>query len=111
MRSEKAIMPSRREFLADALGTAFVKGLPSPISADQARSRQGQSNTSTSKAGRTARKTSLSWDVLVTPGIPAVTSDLAPGQAYRRRRHDARSGTNWRAVGVDNTGNQAYIQS
>jgi hypothetical protein len=22
---------------------------------------------------------SLKWDVLVTPGIPAVTSDLAPG--------------------------------
>ena len=83
MRSEKAIMSSRRELLADALGTAFVMGLHSPISAHQVRSRQGQSNTSTSKAGRTARKTSLSWDLFVTPSIPVITSDLPPGEKQR----------------------------
>ena len=27
----------------------------------------------------TGRDIALNWDVLVTPGIPAVTSDLAPG--------------------------------
>ena len=37
MRSEKALLSSRREFLANALGTAFVMGLLSPISAGQAR--------------------------------------------------------------------------
>src|SRR5258706_8703592 len=83
MRSERGMMSSRREILADALGTAFVMGLPSPISADEARSRRGQSNTSTSKARRTTRKTLLSWDVFVTPSIPAITDDLPPGEKQR----------------------------
>jgi glyoxylase-like metal-dependent hydrolase (beta-lactamase superfamily II) len=83
MRSEKAIMSSRREFLADALGTAFVMGLLSPISAGRAHSRQRQSNTSTSKAGRTARKTLLRWDVFVAPSIPAITDELPPGEKER----------------------------
>jgi glyoxylase-like metal-dependent hydrolase (beta-lactamase superfamily II) len=83
MRSEKATMPSRREILADALGTALVMGLPSPSSADESRSRQGQSNTGTSKAGRTARKISLTWDVFLAPSIPAITSDLPPGEKQR----------------------------
>jgi glyoxylase-like metal-dependent hydrolase (beta-lactamase superfamily II) len=74
---------SRRKILADALGTAIVMGLPSPISADESRSRQGQSNTTTSKAGRTTRKTSLSWDVFLAPSIPAITSDLPPGEKQR----------------------------
>src|ERR1700676_1054092 len=65
MRSERAMMSSRREILADALGTAFVMGLPSPIGADESRSRQGQSNTSTSKASRTTEKISLTWDVFL----------------------------------------------
>src|ERR1700730_6730565 len=83
MRSERAMTSSRREILADALGTAFVMGLPSPIGADESRSRQGQSNTSTSKPRRTTRKTSLSWDVFLAPSIPAITSDLAPGEKQR----------------------------
>src|SRR5258708_6913121 len=73
MRSERAMLPARREFLVDALGTAFVMGLPSPISADEARSRQGP---------RT-RKTSLTWDVFLAPSIPAITSDLPPGEKQR----------------------------
>jgi len=76
-------MSSRREILADALGTAFVMGLPSPVSADESRSRQGQSNTGTSKARRTARKISLTWDVFLSPSIPAITSDLPPGEKQR----------------------------
>src|ERR1700731_4688371 len=83
MRSERAVMSSRREILADALGTAFVMGLPSPVSADEPRSRQGQSNTGTSKARRTTEKTSLSWDVFLAPSIPAITSDLPPGEKRR----------------------------
>src|SRR5260370_19401846 len=58
-------------------------GLPSPISADESRSRQGQSNTSTSKARRTTRKASLSWDVFLAPSIPAITRDLPPGEKQR----------------------------
>ena len=76
-------MSSRREILADALGTAFVMGLPSPIGADEFRSRQGQSNTSTSKARRTTEKISLTWDVFLAPSIPAITSDLPPGEKQR----------------------------
>jgi len=76
-------MSSRREILTDALGTAFVMGLPSPIGADESRSRQGQSNTSTSKARRTTKKISLTWDVFLAPSIPAITSDLPPGEKQR----------------------------
>ncbi len=83
MRSERAMMSSRREILADALGTAFVMGLPSPIRADESRSRQGQSNTSTSKTRRTTKKISLTWDVFLAPSIPAITSDLPPGEKQR----------------------------
>jgi glyoxylase-like metal-dependent hydrolase (beta-lactamase superfamily II) len=77
------MMSSRREILADALGTAFVMGLPSPIGADESRSRQGQSNTSASKARRTTEKISLTWDVFLAPSIPAITSDLPPGEKQR----------------------------
>src|SRR5260370_38952118 len=83
MRSERAMMSSRREILADALGTAFVMGLPSPISAGEARSRQGQSTTSTSKSRRTTKKMSLTWDVFLAASIPAITSDLPPGEKQR----------------------------
>jgi len=83
MRSKRAMMSSRREILTDALGTAFVMGLPSPIGADESRSRQGQSNTSTSKARRTTKKISLTWDVFLAPSIPAITSDLPPGEKQR----------------------------
>ncbi len=83
MRSEKTIMTSRREFLSNALGMALVTATTWPIRADQAHSTQGQSNTSASKAGRTTRKTSLNWDVFLAPSIPAITSDLPPGEKQR----------------------------
>src|SRR5689334_12382851 len=83
MRSERAMMSSRREVLADALGTAFVMGLHSRVSAGESRSRQGQSDTGTSKAGRKARKISLTWEVFLAPSIPAITSDLPPGEKQR----------------------------
>src|SRR5258708_33686347 len=74
---------SRREILADALGTAFVMGLPSPISADESRSRHGQSGSSTSKSRRTTQKLSLTWDVFLARSIPAITSDLPAGEKQR----------------------------
>jgi glyoxylase-like metal-dependent hydrolase (beta-lactamase superfamily II) len=76
-------MTSRRKFLSNAFGIALVSATTWPIRANQARSTQGQSNTSTSKTGRTAQKTSLRWDVFLAPSIPAITSDLPPGETQR----------------------------
>jgi glyoxylase-like metal-dependent hydrolase (beta-lactamase superfamily II) len=76
-------MTSRRKFLSNAFGIALGSATTWPIRADQARSKQGQSNTSRSEAGRTTRKTSLSWDVFLAPSIPGITSDLPPGEKER----------------------------
>ena len=38
---------------------------------------------SRSKAGRITRTTSLRWDVFLAPSIPAITSDLPPGEKER----------------------------
>jgi glyoxylase-like metal-dependent hydrolase (beta-lactamase superfamily II) len=65
-------MPSRREFLSNALGIALVSATTWPIRADQARSTQGKS------------KTPLNWDVFLAPSIPAITSDLPPGEKQRQ---------------------------
>src|ERR1700737_487527 len=84
MRSEKPIiMTSRREFLSNALGTALVTASTWPIRADQVRSMHGQSDSSTSNSGGTTQEISLSWDVFLAPSIPAITSDLAPGEKER----------------------------
>src|SRR5271163_3469142 len=77
------MMTSRREFLADAFGTALVTASTWPIRADQAGSTQAESGSSTSKSGRTTRKTPLSWDVFLAPSVPVITSDLPPGQKER----------------------------
>src|SRR6202171_3027758 len=76
-------MTSRREFLSNAFGIALVSATTWPMRADQARSPQGQSNTSTSKAGQTTENKSLRWEVFVTPSIPVITSDVAPGEKER----------------------------
>ena len=76
-------MTSRRKFLSNAFGITFVSATTWPIRADQARSTQGQSNTGRSKAGRTTQKKSLRWDVFLAPSIPAITSDLPPGEKQR----------------------------
>jgi glyoxylase-like metal-dependent hydrolase (beta-lactamase superfamily II) len=83
MRSEKAKMTSRREFLSNALSIALVTATPWPIRADQARSMNGQSNNTTSKSGGTNQKMTLNWDVFLAPSIPAITSDLPPGEKQR----------------------------
>src|ERR1700726_3657159 len=83
MRSEKAIVTSRREFLSNTLGIGLVTALTWPIRADQARSMHGQSDSSTSNSGRTTQNRSLRWDVFLTPSIPAITSDLPPGENER----------------------------
>jgi glyoxylase-like metal-dependent hydrolase (beta-lactamase superfamily II) len=83
MRSEKAIMTSRREFLSNALGIGLVTASSWPIRADQARTMHGQSDNSTSNSGRTSQNISLRWDVFLAPSIPAITSDLPPGENQR----------------------------
>src|SRR5207253_9364722 len=47
------------------------------------RSRHGQSDSSASNSGRTTQNTPLRWDVLLAPSIPAITSDLPPGEKER----------------------------
>src|SRR5205823_10761237 len=54
-----------------------------PVRAAQARSKHGQSDTSASKSRRTTQKGSLRWDVFLAPSIPAITSDLPPGEKQR----------------------------
>src|SRR5260370_41210647 len=76
-------MTSRREFLSNAFGIALVSATNWPIRAGQARSTQEQSNTSACKTGPTAQKTFLGWDVFLAPSIPAITSDLPPGEKQR----------------------------
>jgi glyoxylase-like metal-dependent hydrolase (beta-lactamase superfamily II) len=82
VRFEKAIMTSRREILSNALSTALVTASTWPIRAE-ARSRHGQSGTSTPKSRRTTQNSSLRWDVFLAPSIPAITSDLPPGEKQR----------------------------
>src|SRR5258708_36679828 len=83
MRSEKAIMTSRREFLSNALGIGLVTASSWPIRANQARSMHGQSHSSSSNSGRTSQNISLRWDVFLAPSIPAIASDVPPGETER----------------------------
>src|SRR5258708_36208740 len=76
-------MTSRREFLSNALSIALVTASPWPIRAGQARWINGQSGSSTSKSGRTTQNIPLKWDVFLAPSIPAITSDLPPGEKQR----------------------------
>ena len=83
MQSKKAIMTSRREFVSNALGIALVTALTWQARADQGRSMDGQSDRRTSNSGNTTLKRSLRWDVFLTPSIPAIAIDLAPGEKER----------------------------
>jgi glyoxylase-like metal-dependent hydrolase (beta-lactamase superfamily II) len=76
-------MNSRRKFLSEAFGIALASDTNWPIRADQARSTQGQSNTGASKTGLTSQKTVLGWDEFLAPSIPAITSELPPGEKQR----------------------------
>ena len=83
MQSKKAILTSRREFLSNVLGTALVPALTWPTRAAQARFMHGQFDSGPSNTGRTSQKVLLSWDVFLAPTIPAITSDLPPGEKER----------------------------
>src|SRR5246127_3713533 len=82
MPFETALMTSRREFLSNSLGTALVTASIWPIRAE-ARSMHEQSDSSSSKSRRTTQNISLRWDVFLAPSIPAITSDLPPGEKQR----------------------------
>ena len=81
MRSEKRIMTSRREFLSKA-GIGLVTASTWLIRAE-ARSMQGQSNSRTSKSQHTTQEMALRWDLFLAPSIPAITSDVPPGETER----------------------------
>ena len=83
MQSKKAIMTSRREFVSNALGIALVTALTWQARADQARSIHEQSDSRTSNSGSKTQNRSLGWDVFLTPSIPAIAIDLAPGEKER----------------------------
>jgi glyoxylase-like metal-dependent hydrolase (beta-lactamase superfamily II) len=80
---EEMMMTSRREFLAQGFGTAVVTAVASPIHAYQARSVHGPSRAGARGFGQSTRKEPLRWDVFVTPSVPAITSDFAPGEKER----------------------------
>ena len=81
MRSEKVPMTSRREFLSNA-GIGLVTASTWLIRAE-ARSMHGQSDSRTSKSQHTTQEMALRWDVFLAPSIPAITSDLPPGEKER----------------------------
>src|SRR5229473_3264094 len=83
MQSKKAIMTSRREFVSNAPGIALVTALTWQARADQARSIHEQSDSRTSNSGSKTQNRSLGWDVFLTPSIPAIAIDLAPGEKER----------------------------
>src|SRR5258708_18776232 len=77
------MMTSRREFLSNTLGIGLVTASTWPVRADQARSMHGQSDSRTSNSGPTTPKLSRRWDVFLVSSIPAITSDVAPGEKQR----------------------------
>src|SRR4029077_1887198 len=81
MRSEKVPMTSRREFLSNA-GVGLVTASTWLIRAE-ARSMHGQSDSRTSKSQHATQEMALRWDVFLAPSIPAITSDLPPGEKER----------------------------
>src|SRR5438552_11211568 len=83
MQSKKAIMTSRREFVSNAIGIALVTASTWQIRADNARSMDGQSDSRTSNSGSTTQNRSLRWELFLTPSIPAIAIDLAPGEKER----------------------------
>jgi glyoxylase-like metal-dependent hydrolase (beta-lactamase superfamily II) len=83
MRSENAMMPSRREFLSDALGIGLVTASYWSIRDGEARSMYGQSDRSAASSGRATKNLSLTWEVFLAPSIPAIAPDVAPGETAR----------------------------
>src|SRR2546425_2857490 len=83
MRSENAIMPSRRELLSDALGIGVVTASTWSIRDGEARSMYGQSDRSAANSGRATKNTSLTWKVFLAPSTLAIAPDVPPGETAR----------------------------
>src|SRR6202045_5521323 len=83
MRSENAMMPSRREFLSDALGIGLVTASTWSIREGEARSMYAQSDRSAANSGRATKNRPLTWEVFLAPSIPASAPDVAPGEPAR----------------------------
>ena len=83
MRSENATMPSRREFLSDALGIGLVTASSSSIRDGEAPSMHGQPERSTANPERATKNVTLTWEVFLAPSIPAIAPDVPPGETAR----------------------------
>jgi len=83
MRSENAMMPSRREFLSDALGIGLVTTSTWSIGDGEARSMYGESDQGEANSGRAIKNTSLTWEAFLAPSIPAIAPDVPPGETAR----------------------------
>src|SRR2546426_1673250 len=83
MRSENAIMPSRREFLSDALGIGLVTASTWSIRDGEARSMYGQSDRNAANSGRATKNISLTWEVFLAPSIPVIAPHVPPGETAR----------------------------
>src|SRR3989442_11838752 len=83
MRSENAMVHSRREFLSDALGIGLVTTSTWSIRDGEARSMHGQSDSSAANSGRATKNTSLTWEVFLAPSIRAIAPDVPPGETAR----------------------------
>jgi len=76
-------MPSRREFLSDALGIGLVTASTWSIRDGEARSMYGQSDRNAANSGRATKNISLTWEVFLAPSIPAIAPDVPPGETAR----------------------------
>jgi glyoxylase-like metal-dependent hydrolase (beta-lactamase superfamily II) len=76
-------MPSRREFLSDALGIGLVTTSTWSIRDGEAHSLYGQFDRSAANSGRAIKNTSLTWEVFLAPSILAIAPDVPPGETER----------------------------
>jgi glyoxylase-like metal-dependent hydrolase (beta-lactamase superfamily II) len=83
MRSENATMPSRREFLSDALGIGLVTASNWSVRDGEPRSMYGPPDGKAANSGRATRNISLTWEVFLSPSIPAIAPDVPPGETAR----------------------------
>ena len=87
MRSQNAILPSRREFLSDALGIGLITGSSWSIGDGDAPSMYGQSDRSTFNSGRTTKEVSLTWEVFLAPrNSAAMAADFVNADFWGARR-------------------------
>src|SRR5260370_23727965 len=76
---ENGSCTSRRSFLSSVAGSLLATFLPKR----QLLIGDNMATSSSAYRGQSVAKTHLKWDVFVTPSIPVVTTDFAPGEHER----------------------------